>query len=103
MTMMVRKRFKPTGPSDAGETCTELSSSVCGRARSLSMRARSCLICRRRYPRPPKAIQSVVASHVKVTHQMSTACTHNHFDPDDSTKDEMPALTIELFATLLGE
>ena len=103
MTIMVRNRFRPTGSVDAGETCAEASLSGRGTVRSLSMRARSCLICRRRYPRPPKAIQSVVASHVEVTHQMSTACTHNHFDPDDSTKDEMPALTIELFATLLGE
>lgn len=48
-------------------------------------------------------IQRTVHVHVMDTHHISRACTQSHLEPDDWTRDEMEARSMEVEAMSLGE
>ena len=60
-------------------------------------------ISRRRYAKPPQVIHNTVEVHVMVIHQIRTAWTQSHLEPDDSTREETEAFSIDVLGTDVGE
>jgi hypothetical protein len=56
----------------------------------------------RRYASPPHPIHNAVQVQVIDIHQIRTAWTHNHLEPEEDTSPSIPARSIEVLIMLSG-